>query len=115
MSEVTLISENLEGESDTITRTITVEGTVVGFEDISDLEFRLFPNPADNFVIVKSTANLQGFILTIYDAGGQMIRQNLLSEASNSLDIAGLESGVYFLKIESLDKKKQMVERLIVD
>jgi len=115
MYEVTLISENLEGESDTITRTITVEGTVVGFEDISDLEFRLFPNPADNFVIVKSTANLQGFILTIYDTGGQMIRQKLLSEATdNNLEISGLASGVYFVKLESLDKKNRLFERLIV-
>lgn len=116
MYEVTLISENLEGQSDTLIRTITVEDAeVVGFEGISDHEFRLYPNPADNFVIVKSTANFQGFTFTIYDAGGQLIRQNLFPESTNNkLEISGLASGVYFIKIESLDKKNRLFERLIV-
>ena len=71
----------------------------VGSESIvlQDNAMVLFPNPADNFIQIKSEKDIRG--IEIFTASGNRV---LSSELSNqSIDISSLQEGVYFMKVKT--------------
>jgi hypothetical protein len=62
-------------------------------------ESSIYPNPAHDFIKVH-TANTSSSTFTIYDYAGKDILKGNISQYE-SIDISGLASGVYFIKIKS--------------
>lgn len=58
----------------------------------------IFPNPADNDLTINIKENVT---LEIINAQGQIICTKSLTEKTNSLDISGLNGGVYILRIKT--------------
>jgi photosystem II stability/assembly factor-like uncharacterized protein len=61
----------------------------------------VYPNPAINYITIKS---LQKSILEILNIQGQTIRQQQIQQGKTNIDISGLEKGVYILRLCSNDK-----------
>lgn len=70
--------------------------------DLNDI-FNLYPNPAESFVQLTLPKN-QTFSLEIYDLTGKLIRTELVSN-EKKISLIGLQSGIYFLKINESRKK----------
>ena len=87
-----------------------VEST--GLKEIIDKStFRVYPNPTNQNIEVDGQS---GFIYTLYDMNGKMLIQSKSTSNSHELiDLAKLNSGIYFLFIISGDRtEKYKVEKL---
>lgn len=56
----------------------------------------LYPNPADDLIIINSTERIDRVI--VYDASGRKLNDER-GEALRSLDVSGLEAGVYAIQL----------------
>ena len=63
---------------------------------ISDNELRVFPNPAKDILNLEGVANVKQLTLMTLDG-----RSILKSESTNSIDLSGIASGNYLLKVEN--------------
>jgi hypothetical protein len=84
-----------EGESDP---TNIEEVTLTGIEDNESIEVEIFPNPAEDYMAVIVTGTV--ISMKIYGYDGNLIG-NPTSSGNRKLDISQLESGVYFLQVET--------------
>lgn len=66
-------------------------------ENIAILDFEIFPNPSSDFIRINSDNEYEYFEL--YDTNGKL----LLSEqqSSESIDISNLQSGIYYITLQS--------------
>ncbi|MCT4560853.1 MAG: T9SS type A sorting domain-containing protein [Crocinitomicaceae bacterium] len=73
----------------------------------------VFPNPTRDYVQVTFESAMNNVAVTVTDANGKVIQTLNKENNSNlvSVDLSGLETGVYFLKIES--ETFSGVERII--
>jgi len=84
----------------------TVNLTDTGALSINEVEksqFTVYPNPANNDVTIS---NIQGdFSYKIVDVSGKIAKSNN-KQASNTINISDLNSGVYFMEITNSDNRK---------
>lgn len=73
---------------------------VVG--ESSETEFVVAPNPAND--MVRFTLDQQAQV-SVYDLSGRMVSTESMNAGANSLNVAVLESGVYFLNVRYVDGK----------
>ena len=61
----------------------------------------LYPNPAISTITIQSdeSVNCIGKTISIYNHLGQVVNNTLLQTRNQSIDVSGLHSGVYFIKI----------------
>lgn len=65
----------------------------------------VFPNPAENYILISVpglTDPLTGFL---YDAQGKLILQQTLFSSTTRLQISHLSNGTYFLKINNSENE----------
>jgi hypothetical protein len=83
------------------TDTITIsekDCSSVGIEKNKTPDFRLYPNPANNIIYIEGSFTILS--CRIYSIQGQLIKQeNLLNINDPSIQIAGLENGIYIVDI----------------
>ncbi|OIQ30077.1 MAG: hypothetical protein BM564_04740 [Bacteroidetes bacterium MedPE-SWsnd-G2] len=77
--------------------------STLGLDEFDSAELRVFPNPVIDEVEVSLTSTNQ-FEVNLYDVSGKLLKQ--LEDQSDAVQIKmkDLPSGVYFLKINTLDK-----------
>ena len=98
----TTVTHNLVYEGvviDSCSFTVTVEETL-GANDLSQNEFKIYPNPAQNIVNVVAKSNMDK--ISVYNISGQLILQQAINDVKAQLNIANLSQGTYFLKVESI-------------
>ena len=66
-------------------------------------EFILWPNPVVEHLNVRLNVNLANPNFTILDLTGKKIMHGKLENQNTTLDLSGLNQGLYFIKIDSLD------------
>ena len=69
-------------------------------EILSDIA--IYPNPVDDVLTIKTRADLTEKIATVFDITGKKVYNQML--LTNELKVSSLQSGVYFLRIESEGK-----------
>lgn len=106
---VYLKSPNTIGSSDEVfyDNIELYETSSLSADDLASSSFNVYPNPAKDFIAIKSNTN-QITLIKVYDVlGKNVITQNKL--INNRLDISKLNKGLYFIKIDadgnSLTKK----------
>lgn len=70
-----------------------------------DKSFIIYPNPANNFLIIQSiekNADVREEI-SIYNLHGQQIIRKIIQSEKNVIDISTLSKGIYYVKLESED------------
>ena len=84
-------------------------------DDSSFITFDMFPNPAKDVVTIRLNANNSGNVtVNIIDLQGKLILEQHISEGHNlELDIADLQSGLYFVKLNA--NNKSLVKKLVIE
>lgn len=78
-----------------------------GLEDVNGTAFKIYPNPVSDFVLIDSSENIKN--VSVFNVLGEREDCKI---TSNRVDMSGLESGVYFLKLEFTNGTK--VNRKII-
>ena len=81
---------------------------VAGLEE-SDL-FKIYPNPASNFLNVEST--LQQASFKLIDLNGREVRTEDMIGGELRVDLTGLKRGVYILQVSGEDKLDKVKIRI---
>ena len=74
-------------------------------------DLSLYPNPAQDFFIVSGLES-NDCMMTLSDLSGKTILCNSLNIANNVVDVSALESGVYFVTLET--QTGRTVKKLVV-
>ncbi|MGM0651010.1 MAG: T9SS type A sorting domain-containing protein, partial [Bacteroidota bacterium] len=67
-------------------------------------DIKVFPNPADNFVILKTDNECLGGELKIYNLTGRIIFTDEISKNITRVDVSGFKSGMYILHVINDDQ-----------
>ena len=80
------------------------EGQTLSSEIYSLDQITVFPNPADDYITVKSNYNLDDAIISMFDLNGRRVL-NYKNESDDGLiNISGLSAGEYILRIITSDQ-----------
>ncbi len=87
---------------------------IVSVEELSHSDkVLIYPNPTSTSITVELPNTPQkNTFLSIYNLNGQQLITQQITEPQSLIDVSGLKSGVYFVKI--VDELKVMVEKLVV-
>lgn len=77
----------------------------LSFDDIS-VELTIYPNPADQFIAVKSSEILSG--LRVIDMTGKEVIRKSIQSNDTTLDLGNLNTGIYFLEAKAGKATKTM-------
>ena len=87
---------------------------VLANEKFTKNEFLVFPNPANSTINVNFNINFNcsdNFNLELIDTQGRVLQSKNVSNSQTSLDILGLDNGIYFLKMNAGNRTQ--IERII--
>jgi len=100
--EVTLIAENAQGCNDTLTQTITVRVTT-SVEGTEATMVHLYPNPVENHLTIDFSQVTSPSTISIVNILGEEVYAEYPDTQLKQIDLnlSGLSSGIYFLKIVS--------------
>jgi len=110
---------DLDGDGDNDLIRTSLNGDVAIYENqlvlsIGNIEkpnFKLFPNPASEFLTIDGNSNRQ-FSVAMYDLLGNPIFINKKIETNSQIDISSIESGNYIVKI--IEGSRTEVRKLII-
>jgi hypothetical protein len=89
--------------------------TITTIEELPESEFSItaFPNPANDFVYLKSNLNESDDVyFTMFDLNGKIVMQDKIYSTLEKVSFRALKSGVYFIKI-SLNNKEMKTIKVI--
>ena len=69
----------------------------VATQETGSIDFRVFPNPAQNRITVSSDRDLK--VISIYNSTGEMIREWLPTRNETRINTTSLANGIYFIRI----------------
>jgi len=81
--------------------TVTITAST---NDLDLAELKLYPNPSTNLVNITYKEDVS--VVTIYDLTGKLIKTEFPKSEAFSIDISNLSSGIYFIKVETANKKQ---------
>lgn len=73
--------------------------TTLGVDGYDLSQIAVYPNPASDIVNIQSTSTINS--ITIYDVQGRKIQATKVNSQTTEVNIAGLNSGIYFFSIET--------------
>ena len=91
--------DNSHWSNDSATIAITVLNWQVSVEENTSQKIELYPNPANDFVYLRSTEKIEA--LYLYSATGAVLDRPSVSDAA--IDLSALPGGVYFIAIRCGD------------
>lgn len=87
----------------------------VGINDdnaASKVEF--YPNPNNSGILYFESNDVNVNRIKIYSSKGQLMNDNLISKATNFIDVQNLTPGMYFIRAEVQGSQKPMMQKLII-
>lgn len=73
--------------------------------------FTIYPSPSNNTILIETTESTNECYLSIFNINGQEVIRKPIKENKTTIDINGLTSGVYFVKL--LNDKTVVVKKII--
>ena len=111
VSNITAVDiEAQNGVVHVIDKVILPDLTATGIEDYNEISMEFFPNPAIDFITVR-TEDL-GSVLRIIDISGKVMKIEEITQPSQQVNVSDMQSGMYFISLEngqSLITKKMIV------
>ncbi|WP_179009371.1 FG-GAP-like repeat-containing protein [Winogradskyella forsetii] len=88
-----------------------VEGSALSVIDETLADLSVYPNPVEDELTIKTSADIINKIATIFDLNGKRVLN--LKLKSTTIDVSYLTSGVYFLRLESEGKimKRKFIKK----
>lgn len=78
------------------------------------LDVKVFPNPAQDYLMIAGEDLTKGSNAVIVDALGKKIKEFELNNKNNKLDISSLKNGVYFVNVLNSEGVRNKQMKLIV-
>ena len=66
-------------------------------------EFKIFPNPASDFITIVIPENTKECVLGIYDESNRLVIRQIGSNNEFKIDVSGLSKGVYIIVLSDLE------------
>lgn len=85
---------------------------MVGVGEFTAESISVFPNPTSEMVWVSDNTSFPVEYYSVYDTSGRMVMHNTFNSSEKKIDVSTLESGVYLLELNSMQKR--VVKRIIV-
>ncbi|WP_236641990.1 T9SS type A sorting domain-containing protein [Dokdonia sinensis] len=93
----------LDAEPDIIESTQFIYFGILGLNDITNLDFKFYPNPVENNIEITTTEKIETF--TLMNSLGQTVSKSKNINNLNQVLIT-LETGMYLLKITTTNQKE---------
>lgn len=79
--------------------TIFIEGKTSGI-DSDNLKISFYPNPTDDFILLKTNFELPRCLINIYASDGKLLKSYFVEGESNYLDFSDFQSGEYYIVVK---------------
>ena len=76
-------------------------------------ELKIYPNPASDIITVMNS-RYPNLLYSIYNVAGQQLNRGTVSNTMNTISVAQLAEGVYFLKLTDADSDSHITKKIIV-
>jgi hypothetical protein len=110
---LTVIDEHDCSAKDSVKITLSDE---TGLEDINNLAFRVFPNPAKNHIFVKlNEISSSNITIALLNSSGTIIKEKKfenIEELKQPINIRNMNSGVYFIRV--YNEKYSNIKKIII-
>ena len=80
---------------------VTVIAVLAKQDFVFDSYFRIYPNPASGILKIESKQNIEVQSISIYNTLGQVVLVVPNAKATKVVDVSGLQTGNYFIKIHT--------------
>ena len=68
-----------------------------------EVEFKLFPNPANDFITLKIPSDHMGSTVEIYNIQGKAVKSMRMTNNNDKIDISDLANGLYLIRLQTMD------------
>ena len=68
-------------------------------------EFSVYPNPVTDVVNIRITGDKKGEVFSIVNLAGKQVLTGKLEDEINSVDLSGLNSGLYFVQLGTVKRQ----------
>lgn len=85
------------------------ENEALGVDDITANDLKLFPNPAENFLNLETSFQLNNAIYSVFTVEGKRVLNGKLN--TNTIDVSNLATGNYFIRI--FQENKSYVQQFL--
>ncbi|MGE0562517.1 MAG: CotH kinase family protein [Flavobacteriales bacterium] len=83
---------------------------VISVEEYANIsDFKIYPNPTNNYVIVDFKENNTQNSIVLFDVTGNIIKEFVTRKKCELIDISDLNSGMYFLRVNNDEIQKLQV------
>ena len=82
------------------------KGQPVGIEELAVTELRVYPNPTTDVWKVKSDQRID--VVEVLDIQGKVVYSAAVNAKNATIDAAGFENGIYFMRLTSANETKSM-------
>ncbi|MCX6230302.1 MAG: T9SS type A sorting domain-containing protein [Bacteroidetes bacterium] len=87
----------------------------LGIKDITSNEFKVYPNPATDYIIMNiKDLNTTSVNLNIYNMMGKLLSSKFIKTDQQQIDVSDLSNGIYIIEIKSKNgyaKQKLIIQR----
>jgi plastocyanin len=84
---------------------IIVQNVTTGIDNSLFTEVSVYPNPVKDFVNIRIAGNKKGEVFSIVNLTGKQVLTGKLEDEINSVDLSGLNSGLYFVQLGTLKRQ----------
>lgn len=106
-SATIVIRATSNGQSINFDVNVTMNFVEDGIEENDNVTISVYPNPAHDFIIIRANNDLP-LQCDLYSVTGQKV----LSSTENEINVSGLESGIYFVRVKC--GENVFTERVII-
>ena len=91
-----------DGSDQTVTGSTSVSS--LSISEAKRLDFDMYPNPASESLTIQLSSGSDKATVQFYDNIGRLALTETVTNSNNKIDVNGLSSGIYILKVLSGDK-----------
>ena len=95
-------SDSLQKSTNSIIYVNVIPPGTLGINEINkSSSFSVYPNPADNNIIIENNSLSKNAIISIYNLQGQLMLIKSLKQEKTEVEISSLAKGLYFIKAQT--------------
>jgi hypothetical protein len=104
----------LDGDNNKIDSMTVMFNSTLSTDKNEQTDFNIYPNPAQDYVNIKSEGLKNGGMVVFLDALGKEVKRSSVKGINTKLSVSDLKRGVYFVNINGNNGMKSNVQRLII-
>ena len=108
-NNISFVALLIDNNTNQIVNATEVELLSVGINEISDVDYSIFPNPTTGIITIKGAQDAQ---ITVYNMIGNIVYQNNKAEKSTQIDLSNLSTGSYVIRI--INNNKVITKKIIL-